>query len=153
MRGITHPTGAMAEVYPLYVGVFDTTGFDIGNLPVPVAGTQGTWPFQLDYSIDEFDDGLGPGTYYVGAFIDVNFNGLFDNGIDPAGLYGGEPTAITLGPGEDALHVDILMEDTGAIRASRAIAWIPRRAADASQREAAAWIRRALETQRERTGL
>ncbi len=140
--------GTMMEVYPLYVGVFDTTGFDIGNLPEPHFGTQSTWPFQREYWINEFDTGLSPGTYYVGAFIDVNFNGSFDNGIDPGGFHGGaQPAPITLGPGEDALHVDILMQDTGALHAQRPVSWAQRPPMDRGLHEAAAWIRRALARQ------
>jgi hypothetical protein len=146
IAGTLSYSGTLMEVYPLFVGVFDTTGFDAGNLPEPVYGTQSTWPFQRDYSVDEFDNGLAPGTYYVGAFLDVNFSGSFDSGLEPAGLYGGaEPTAITLGPGEDALHVDILMQDPGALQASRPLSWVPRRpAADRGLVEAAARMRRAL---------
>ena len=90
INGTVNYTGSGTSIAPYYVGVFVTTGFDINNLPEPDYSNDGDfWPNSPDYAIGELDTGLPPGTYYVGAYLDVNFNEMFDDGIDPAGFYGG----------------------------------------------------------------
>ncbi|MDH3215511.1 MAG: Ig-like domain-containing protein [Candidatus Krumholzibacteria bacterium] len=152
ISGTVTYNGTLMEQYPYYVLVFDTTGFDINNPPAALFETDGFWPFDPEYTVDEFDEGLQPGTYFVGAFLDVNFNNVFDDGIDPAGIYdsGGQPIPITLANGEDALNVDILMEDTVFGALAPPASW--KRSAPAAEgksafRRAASIMRRALEQQ------
>jgi hypothetical protein len=97
--------------YPLYIGAFDTTGFDIDNLGDPDFSTQANWPDYPEYRLNEIDGELADGTYYVGAFLDADFNGSPNTG-DPMVFYGGvTPAPVTVENGSDALHVDITLDD------------------------------------------
>lgn len=141
--------GIVVSSGPYYIGVFDVAGFNINN--PPDFSTQGAWPFEPMFSLNEFDDGLAPGTYYVGAYLDANFNGTYESAVDPVGLYGGlaSPTSITLGPGEDALNVDILIQDPPSFWATReSVSWALPSKADPQLRDTAARVREALAARR-----
>lgn len=101
------------ELY--FVGAFSADGFDPDNPGNPsawVAGGPLAW--DAHYSINALDDGLAPGTYYVGAYIDANDNGVFDPNVDPSGFHSnmqsGIPYPITVENGGDATNVDIYLE-------------------------------------------
>lgn len=143
--------------YPIFFGLFDTTGFDVNNLPEPIAGEDEWWPYEPDYAFSESEDSLlvDGGTYYVGAFLDVNYSDSLETDVDPTGLFGtgGVPTPITLVNGADKLDADIVLVDPPSpISDRRAVSWRvrgrePGPTAVRFQR-AAALIRRALERQR-----
>ena len=100
--------------YQFYVSAWDTVGFDTtGGFPTPDYTTSGSTPSNVEYSISELDDGLADGTYYVGVFLDGNNNGFLDSG-EPATIFGvgGGWTAMTLANGQDALDVNIVLDDS-----------------------------------------
>jgi hypothetical protein len=100
--------------FPVYIGVFDTTAFDPTS--TPDHDRTGTWPYDLEFAFSTIDDGLVAGTYYVGAFLDVNSTGLYEPLTDPAGLYGGaSPVPVTLADGEDAMGLIVRTDDPGAL--------------------------------------
>jgi hypothetical protein len=99
--------------YDIGVGVFDTTAFDPTG--PPDYGVFGSWPYYTEFVFNVFDDGLVDGTYYVGAFLDVNGNLQYDPVLEPAGFYGGSvPTPITIQNGSDAVGLIVVMDDPGA---------------------------------------
>lgn len=112
--------------YTVYIGVLDTTGVDLSNPGslTPDYVTDASWPSYPSWSVDELDYGLVPGTYYVGAYLDVNGNTKPDAG-EPLAFYGsgGVPTPITLEHGDDALNVAIVLNDTAAAAAGPAVTW------------------------------
>lgn len=104
--------------YTVYVGVFDTTGFDIGGPLEPDYGTEAYWPGDPRYAVSEFDYLLAEGTYYVGAYLDGNSNGTLD-ASDPIGFYGGmTPTPVTIAGGTDALDINITLDDPATFTAT-----------------------------------
>ena len=108
--------------YSLYIGVFDVVGFD-PQAP-PAWGTTASWPFDREWSIDELDDGLDEGSYYVAAFLDIGGNSVYDPGTDPAGIYGGvTPTAIQIANGSDAVGLVVALEDPAPGSGGAAVAW------------------------------
>ena len=110
--------------YNLFVGVFDTVGFD--PTQPPDYGTTANWPYDTRFSVNGLDDGLADGSYYVGAYMDVNTNAQYDPGTDPAGFYNGIiPTAITIANGSDAIGLVIVLEDpvTPTSRATAGVSW------------------------------
>lgn len=100
--------------YQFFVGVFDTTGFDPGNpgASEPLHSTTGGVPNDPRWYINQFDQGIVPGTYYVGAYMDANFNSMLD-AEDPVALYesGGLPVAVTLEHGDDRLGIAFHLQD------------------------------------------
>ena len=107
---------------PAYVGVFDTTGFSMDSLPTPVAGWEGGYPWDVDWTVEEVASGLPAGTYYVGAYLDVDTLGVgYDPTTDPVGLYGvGGPVPVTIAEGSDAVGIDIHLADPPGGRAAGA---------------------------------
>jgi len=108
------------------VGAFDAATFDPNNPGDPVAWTQdGPLAWNPEYAMNTLDNNLEPGSYYVGAYVDVNSNGLFDPNIDPSGFYSnlqtGAPLPVTVEDGGDAANVDIYLE----IPAGGALAFSP----------------------------
>jgi hypothetical protein len=98
-----------------FVGAFDAETFEPNNPGDPAAWTEdGPLAWDAEYAINALDSGLKAGTYYVGAYIDVNSNGIFDSAIDPSGFYSnmqsGIPYPITVENGGDATNVDIYIE-------------------------------------------
>jgi hypothetical protein len=98
-----------------FVGAFDAETIDFDNPGTPAAWTEdGPLAWDAEYAINALDNGLKAGTYYVGAYIDVNSNGLFDSAIDPHGFYSnmqsGIPYPITVENGGDATNIDIYLE-------------------------------------------
>jgi len=98
------------------VGAFDASTFDPDNPGVPVAGTeQGPLAEDPRYAIHELDSGLEPGTYYIGCFLDVNSNDVFDPDLDPSGYFAnletGDPLPVTVENGTDVLNINIHIDD------------------------------------------
>jgi len=116
------------EMYSYYVGLFDTTTFDPEALD-PDYGTEGSsivW--DDEFRFHEFGDGLAEGTYYIGAYLDVNYNGDYDPATDPAGFYGvgGRMDHVTVENGEDSgdgIVVSLLDPDITAAANMRAVSW------------------------------
>ena len=98
--------------YQFFVGLFDTTGFDPGAL-VPDYGTEGSWPNGADWSVSDMDDGLVAGTYYVGAYLDVDGDSAPGTG-EPIGLIGGvdNPTPFTVANGSDVIGLQVVLDDS-----------------------------------------
>jgi hypothetical protein len=74
--------------------------------------------------VDQFENYLSDGVYYVGAYLDVNFNGDYDPAVDPGGLYGmgNEITPVTIADGSDGINIDVYIEDPD-MTVSRSSAW------------------------------
>lgn len=98
--------------YPLYVGLFNPTGWDPGTSP-PVLTVITTWPGTRTYAINSLQVGTIPnGNYLVAAFIDVNSNTLYDEATEPFGVFGGEsPDAINIAGGSDAPDTNLFLDD------------------------------------------
>jgi hypothetical protein len=95
---------ATLHEYNYYVGLFDITTFDPENLD-PEYGTEPrSIVWDPEFRFHEFNDGLVEGSYYIGAYMDVNHNGDFDPDTDPFGFYeiGGEMEYVTVENGEDS---------------------------------------------------
>jgi hypothetical protein len=116
------------HTYNYYVGLFDTTAFDPENLD-PDYGTEGSSiVYDDEFRFHEFGNGLAEGTYYIGAYLDVNYNGNYDPATDPAGFYGvgGEMDHVTVENGEDSGDgIVVTLYDPEPIAAAnmRAISW------------------------------
>jgi hypothetical protein len=101
-----------------YVGMFEASGFDPSSDPVPEPDYI-SWGDNLLYDpefvLNELEDYISDGTYYMGAFLDLDWDGMYDEGVEPAGFYevGGQPATVTLQGGSDATGIDIYMEDAG----------------------------------------
>ena len=110
--------------YQIGVGVFEVVGFD-PTLP-PAYGAFIYWPYETAWSFNTLDDGLADGSYYLGAFLDLNGNFAYDPATEPAGLYGGlqTPTAVTIANGRDVLDIEITMQDpVTSLRSTAKVAW------------------------------
>ena len=83
----------------IYIGLFTSSNFT-GQ---PAYGTTISSPGS--YQIQD----VAPGTYYVGAYMDVNNNNTYDPTIDPAGVYANNP--ITVNAGETKTGIDITLKD------------------------------------------
>ena len=116
------------HTYNYYVGLFDTTTFDPESLD-PEYGTEGSSiVYNDEFIVHEFDDGLVEGTYYIGAYLDVNYNYSYDPETDPAGFYeiGGEMAYVTVENGEDSGDGIVVVIEDPTVLASpnmRAISW------------------------------
>ncbi len=146
--------------YRYYVGAFDTTGFDTtGGIPDPDVGSGGDWiAEEPTYVIGEFESGLPPGTYYVGAYMDVNFNDNYDPDTDPAGFYmvAMQFGAVTVQNGTDQLGIDIVLDDPASgspmfARAKKPIKW--KLTTSPERRRLSRNIRDALKREIDRSGL
>jgi hypothetical protein len=108
--------------YNLYIGLFDTSNWDVND--PPVAGTGAFWSNYPEWWFNTIESGLTDDTYYVGAFLDVNFNGIYDTTVDPAGYYGGlPPTSVHFENGSDVLDLVIPLTDPAPTRASLSVVW------------------------------
>jgi hypothetical protein len=100
--------------YPFYVAIYDTTGFDPLAIPTPNYYTSGYNLVQdPEYVLNQIGEFFGDGTYYVFAYLDVNFNGDYDPDVEPAGFYGtfAAPTPVTLADGSDGVNIDVHIDD------------------------------------------
>jgi hypothetical protein len=123
------------HTYNYYVGLFDTTTFNPENLN-PDYGTEGSnIVYDDEFIVHEFGDGLAEGTYYIGAYLDVNYNGDFDPATDPVGFYGvGEVMDhVTVENGEDSgdgIVVILLDPEPIAVGNIRTVSWTKVSASD-----------------------
>jgi methionine-rich copper-binding protein CopC len=102
---------------PVFVGLFSPTNFN-PSTSVPVVATSSTWSGTGTFLINSLT--LGPipnGNYYVGGFMDVNGNGLFDPQVDPFGVAGGNahPTTIAVNSGKDFPNTTLTLQDPVSI--------------------------------------
>lgn len=125
--GGTTYSGTLYE-YNYYVGLFDTLTYDPENLD-PEYGTEGqSIVYDNEFRVHEFNDGLVEGSYYIGAYLDVNHNDGYDPETDPAGFYeiGGEMAYVTVENGEDSGDgIVVVLEDpeTLALTSTRTASW------------------------------
>ena len=105
--------------YTCFIGLFDAATFDtLGTPQSPVLYDETNLAYESDFWFHEFD-GLQEGTYYIAAYLDVNYNEDFDAGTDPFGYYstGGAWRSVTVENGEDAVHVRIIIDDSAVYQA------------------------------------
>lgn len=126
ITGTVTYNGSHGGDYLVYVGVFDVSGFD--PTQPPDYGTVASWPPQPEFFFNAFDDGLADGSYYVAAFLDVNFNSVYDPATDPAGAHGGAatPTQVDIANGSDAVGLVISLHDPAPAANARpvpGVAW------------------------------
>ncbi len=100
---------------PLYgLGLFKAEGFD-PTRPADYAVIDYWYGSGTTYSVYDIFDQFPAGTYYVGAFLDVDANGIYSPAREPFGFYGGDsPIPITLSRGSDAQNIVIPLSDPGA---------------------------------------
>jgi hypothetical protein len=104
------------EQFQFYAGLFDTTGFDPENVGNPVLGTNSqSIVYEREYIFSEFNDGLQAGTYYVGAYLDVNPGDGegYNPAVDPIGFYmmGNDLGPVTVVNGSDEAGIEIVLAD------------------------------------------
>jgi methionine-rich copper-binding protein CopC len=118
ITGEIHYTGTNSGgSFPVFVGLFSPTNFN-RNTSVPIVATTSTWSGTGTYSINSLTVGpIANGSYYVGGFMDVNGNGLYDPGTDPFGLVGSGnvPQPITLNSGKDFPNTTLTLLDPTAV--------------------------------------
>jgi hypothetical protein len=149
---------ATLQDYKYSVGIFDTSTYDPENL-TPEYGTEPNNIYGEPYfNVNEFEDGLVDGSYYIGAYLDVNGNENYDPDIDPAGFYevDGEMTCVTVENGQDSGDgIVIVLRDpeTPGLRGVSKGVWlkpaISEGAVRPALREAIDRIKRALEERSE----
>ncbi len=113
------------------VGFFDTTGFNLtGNLPDPDFGIDNlSVVFDTDWRISELESypPLVAGTYYVGAYMEVDGNPGYDPDTEPAGFHMNYATQelipVTVQNGSDALGIDIYLADPASGPTLPAVGW------------------------------
>jgi hypothetical protein len=118
--------GSASGDYLVKIAVFDVNGFDINNLPPPVFGTEEWWPYNNVFRMSETEtEDFAAGSYYIGAFMDINGNGDYDPDSEPANFYGGipTPTAVTIANGQDALGIHITLVDPAGATAAAPVPW------------------------------
>ncbi|HET6348910.1 MAG TPA: Ig-like domain-containing protein, partial [Candidatus Krumholzibacteria bacterium] len=108
ITGTVSYDGAHNEGHTVYVGIFETAGFD-PTTSTPVAYTEAYWPGSPEWGINTLDNPLPDGNYYVAAYLDVNDNVTYDPATDAAGVYGGiaTPTAIHIANGADISGINV----------------------------------------------
>ena len=108
----------------IFVGLFAKAGFDVSTSQ-PVAVTGVSAHLAGKYSFNNIDAPFEDGDYYVAAFVDVNDNAIFDSGVDPATMYGGFATPITLHlvKGSDALGIDLALTSLAAFNPPVSVTW------------------------------
>ena len=123
IAGTVSYSGSYAgDFYNLYIGLFDTSNWDPSD--PPVVGTMASWSNYPEWRFNTIENVLTDDTYYVGAYLDVNFNATYDSGTDPAGLYGGiPPTSVHFEKGSDVLGIVIPLEDPVATSNSPGVSW------------------------------
>ncbi len=122
-------SGAAKGDYPIYIGLFDTNGFSVTDAPLAATEASG-FDHEWSYNSAEGAIGGGPfveGSYYIGAFMDLNLNGDYDPEVEPAGFYGDlpAPTAVNLSNGADRTGITFPINDVpGAGRVgTTAVQW------------------------------
>jgi uncharacterized protein (DUF2141 family) len=110
--------------YFIFVGLFAKAGFDIStSQPVAITGVSARLAGK--YSLNNIDSHFQDGDYYVAVFVDVNGNVIFDSDVDPAVMYGGFATPITLHlvKGSDALGIDLTISDPTVLSPPVSVTW------------------------------
>jgi hypothetical protein len=110
----------------VFVGLFSPTNFN-RNTSVPIVSTTSTWSGTGSFAINSLTVGpIANGNYYLGGFMDVNDNGLYDPETDPFGTVnmGNAPQVLAVNSGEDFPNTTLTLTDptsvnnlpTGALR-------------------------------------
>ncbi len=123
VTGTVTYTGTAKGDYSIFVGLFDTTGWSITDLPV--IGTVAL-NFDNEWGFNTLDQEFPEDDYYVGAFMDINGNQAFDPLIDPAGFYGGivTPTVLHIVNGNDITGIVIHITDpTPGLVGTASVLW------------------------------
>lgn len=115
--------------YNYVVALFDTNTFDPMNLEPDYYTVPRNIVYDDEFRFHEFQDGLVDGTYYIGAFMDINYNGDYDPATDPAGFLGVgyEMTPVTVENGEDSGDgIVVILQDPEPTTQSSAqtVSWI-----------------------------
>ncbi len=108
--------------YRYTIGAFDTTG----GILTPDFYNNGDWFIQdPDYVLSEFEDSLQPGTYYIGAYLDTDGDGEYQEGIDLLTFYtdGANLLPVTLTGGNDRFNIDMVFEDPVTRAPYPAVRW------------------------------
>jgi len=113
--------------YQYYVGAFSVATFDTSQgIPESDFSTNGRMiAEEPNYVLSQFNDRMEPGSWYIGGFMDVNYNFDYDPDIDPAGFYmnGGDFGEVTVTDGHDELAIDIILLDPAAGASPSAGSW------------------------------
>jgi hypothetical protein len=133
--------------YMYYPGLFDVSTFDPEN-PVPdYTGHSRNIVEDPEFKFSELGDGLTEGTYYIGAYLDVNFNAEYDAAIDPAGYYETDEQLIgvTVENGEDSGDGIVVVIYDPSIRAQQLMGKAAWTASNPSRNRLDPKLRRLLE--------
>jgi methionine-rich copper-binding protein CopC len=125
ITGFIYYQGGDADAHEVGVGLFDTSPFDPES---PAYTTDASWPDFTEFFFGSYYNGPSSGTYYVGAFLDVNDNFAYDPGVDPVGFFGGAvaPNEVVVANGSDWNAIELYINDPPPGRAaatSRSSSW------------------------------
>ena len=121
--GTVQYTGNMSTAHSVFVGLFDTNGFSPTDSVV--VGTEGSG-VDHEWQFNSIDGLIPAGSYYVGAFMDMNDDGNYQPLTEPAGFYGGlpAPTAINMANGHDTVGIVVHITDpVVTMTASNSVVW------------------------------
>ena len=105
----------------IVVGLFDINGYD--PLSEPDYSSYASWPEYPEFWFDGFDNGPSEGTFYIGAFLDINGDFFYDPAEDPAVFYDDPQDAITVENGSDLNDIALYLQDPVPGTAATAIRW------------------------------
>jgi hypothetical protein len=112
-----------ASGYQLKVGLFDTAGWSAAALPV--ARGFGRWPDLTEWRFNQFYQRFPDGDYYVGAFLDLDDDDVWNSGVEPAGMYGAwfAPKVVHVTNGNDIQGIVIEMVDPAPTTSALSVTW------------------------------
>jgi|GEM_PF-1522253 len=118
---VTYSGTGSTSTWDIKVGLFDTAGFSLTDTPVMV---QQLYSLDYPWSFNSFA-GLPDGRYYVGAFMDLNHDGVYSATLEPGGFHGGisSPTPLDVADGADYLKYVIPMVDPGPGMMAVSVRW------------------------------
>jgi hypothetical protein len=114
----------------VFVGLFEPSGFTPADPGEPVATStyrySTIWPGRPRWNVNSFVQVIPNGLYYVGAYLDVDDNRIYDPGTEPLGFYGGidSPTPVRVANGNDVSGLVIPLADPDPlVHSSIRVAW------------------------------